>query len=250
VSNPEIALLALAGVGAGLSGSIAGLASLISYPALLAVGLPPVTANVTNTVSLVFNSVGSILGSQPELRGQRPRLRRLGIAAVLGGAVGGVLLLVTPSDTFELIVPWLIGLASIAIVVRRGQQDLPPSRHSGDPLGLTVAVFFVAIYGGYFGAAAGVLLLALLLHSTSETLARSNAAKNVVLGIANSVAAVAFVVFGPVRWSAAVPLACGLLIGGRVGPVIVRHSPATFLRAVIAGLGVGLAICLGVRAYF
>jgi uncharacterized protein len=249
VSGPHLLLLALAGLGAGLAGSIAGLASLISYPALLAVGLPPVTANVTNTVALVAGGVGSALGSRPELRGQGMRIRRLGIAGVLGGALGGALLLLTPAGTFERLVPWLIALASMGILVQPRPRALQRLHTGGDARALTVCVALVAVYGGYFGAAAGVLLLALLLAFTPEPLARSNALKNVVLGLANGVAALAFVLFGPVQWSAVVPLAVGFLVGGRLGPVIVRRAPAGPLRAVIGVAGIALAVHLGLDAY-
>ncbi|WP_375479877.1 sulfite exporter TauE/SafE family protein [uncultured Jatrophihabitans sp.] len=245
----QVPLLVLAGVGAGLTGSIAGLASLISYPALLAVGLAPVTANVTNTVGLVFNTVGSVAGSRAELVGQRTRARRMSLVGVAGGGVGGVLLLVTSSTAFEKIVPWLIGVGSLTILVNARaplDPDAPPRRDSHLVL---FGVFVIGVYGGYFGAAAGVLLLALLLAATAEPLPRSNAIKNLVLGLANSVAAVVFVFFGHVDWAAAAPLAVGLLVGGRAGPVIVRHAPARLLRVLIAVAGVGLAGYLGVAAY-
>jgi uncharacterized membrane protein YfcA len=242
--------LILAGVGGGLSGSIAGLASLISYPALLAIGLPPVTANVTNTVALVFSSTGSVLGSRPELAGQRIRVRQLAIAGMIGGGCGALLLLVTPADSFERIVPVLIALASVAILARRRLVDeLPPhAPHRAGP-GVVSAVGVVGIYGGYFGAGAGVMLLALLLIATGEPLPRCNAVKNVVLGLANAVAAIGFAVFGHVRWSVVLPLGAGLLVGGRLGPVIVRRSPAGTLRAVIAVAGLGLAVKLGYDTY-
>ena len=249
MSAAELLLLVLAGLGAGLVGSIAGLASLISYPALLAIGLPPVMANVTNTVALVFSSGGSALGSRPELGGQATRLRRLGVAAVLGGVIGGLLLLITPSGAFQLIVPWLIALASMAILVPRRPLEVQWVDRGGDAIGLSVGVFLVAVYGGYFGAAAGVLMLALLLAATRETLARSNAIKNVVLGLANAVAALLFILFSSVQWSMVVPLAIGCLAGGRIGPVVVRHAPARPLRIAIAVAGIGLAIRLGIDAY-
>jgi uncharacterized membrane protein YfcA len=242
-------LLIVAGVGAGLTGSIAGLASLISYPAMLAVGLPPVSANVTNTVALVFSSLGTFTGSRPELIGQRARIRRLGSVSIAGGIVGGVLLLSTPSAAFERIVPWLVGLGSVTILVVRRPTALIDAEHKPDSRMILGAVFLIGVYSGYFGAAAGVLLLALLLFATSESLARSNALKNMVLGMSNGVAAVVFVIFGPVHWSAAVPLALGLFIGGRYGPVVVRHSPARLLRIVIAIAGLGLAVHLGLDAY-
>jgi len=146
VSAAELLFLVLAGLGAGLVGSIAGLASLISYPALLAIGLPPVIANVTNTVALVFSSGGSALGSRPELGGKATRLRRLGVAAVLGGVIGGLLLLITPPGAFQLIVPWLIAFASIAILVRRRPQEVQWGDRGGDAIGLSVGVFLVAAW--------------------------------------------------------------------------------------------------------
>jgi uncharacterized protein len=251
VSAVELLLLVLAGLGGGLAGSIAGLASLVSYPALLAVGLGPVTANVTNTVALVFSSVGSTLGSQPELEGQAPRVRALAIAALLGGATGAGLLLLTPSDTFERIAPWLIGTASLTILLRqriRPVDDHEEERPVAGPA-LIGGVFLIGIYGGYFGAAAGVMLLALMLAATGDTLARSNALKNVLLGIANAAAAVGFAVLGPVHWDAVAPLALGLLAGGRLGPIVVRHANAGLLRALIGLAGVALAVKLGVDAY-
>ena len=251
MSAVEALLLVCAGVGGGLAGSIAGLASLVSYPALLAAGLGPVQANVTNTVALVCSSIGSTLGSRRELHGQAPAIRRLAAAAVAGGATGAGLLLVTSAATFERIAPWLIAGASLAILMRgriEPAADAPhPLRVTGPAL--TGGVFLVGIYGGYFGAAAGVVLLALLLAGTSDTLARSNALKNVVLGIANATAAIGFALLADVDWATAAPLAVGLLVGGRLGPVVVRHSDARLLRTLIGLAGLGLAVKLGIDAY-
>jgi uncharacterized membrane protein YfcA len=241
------ALLVLAGIAGGLTGSVAGLASLVSYPALLASGLSPLAANVTNTVSLVFNSIGSVSGSRTELIGQRSRLLRLGPVAVLGGITGACLLLVTPAAAFSKIVPALILLASLAVLIRRPGAE--PRHHSLDPRWLPFAVFGVGIYGGYFGAAAGVLMLALMLLATGERLPRANALKNAILGLANAVAAVGFALFGDVQLRAAIPLAAGLLVGGRLGPIVVRRVPARPLRLLIAAAGVGLAVKLGTAAY-
>ena len=248
----EFGLLVLAGIGAGLTGSIAGLASLVSYPALLAVGLPPVTANVTNTVSLVLNSVGSVSASRPELRGQGRRLLPLAVAAVLGGVVGAVLLLLTPSEAFEKLVPILIAGAAVAIFLQRPPTELAArsdARRHLDPRWLPLGTFAVAIYGGYFGAAAGVLMLAMFLLATGETLPRGNAMKNVILGVANSVAALGYILFASVAWSAAIPLAIGCLLGSAVGPWVVRRAPQTALRRLIALAGLGLAVHLAVQAY-
>jgi uncharacterized membrane protein YfcA len=253
--NPvEFVLLVVAGVAAGLTGSIAGLASLVSYPSLLAAGIPPVTANVTNTVALVLNGVGSVSASGPELAGQGRRVLRLTVGAVLGGAAGCALLLLTPSDAFERIVPWLIAGASIALLVQRPPAELaaegarahPDHR---DPWWLPLGTFVIAIYGGYFGAAAGVMMLAMYLLTTGEGLARGNALRNVLLGVANATAAVGFVAFAEVAWSAALPLAIGLFTGGRIGPSIVRRAPQTVLRRIIALAGLGLAVHLGIQAY-
>ena len=225
MSGPELLLLLVAGLVGGLTGSIAGLASLVTYPALLGVGLGPITANVTNTSRWCSAASARRSASRPELEGQARRVRPLAVAAVAGGAVGATLLLLTPSDTFEKLAPWLIAGASLAILVRpRLHEGASPHR------GLPAGVFLIAIYGGYFGAAAGVMLLALLLVLSGDSLARSNALKNVVLGIANAVAAVAFALFGDPDWVAVVPLAAGLLVGrparARRRAALQRDDPA------------------------
>jgi uncharacterized protein len=252
----EFVLLVLAGIGAGLVGSIAGLASLISYPALLATGIPPLTANVTNTVALVLNGVGSVSASRPELTGQRPRLVRLCLAALLGGVAGAVLLLLTPSSAFERLVPVLIAAASVAILIQRPPRELAAegAAHQAahphrDSWGLVLGTFGISIYGGYFGAAAGVLMLAMFLLFTGVDVPHGNALKNVVLGVANGVAAVGYAVFADVAWLAALPLAMGLLLGGRLGPAIGRRVPQDRLRWAIALLGLGLAVHLGIEAF-
>jgi hypothetical protein len=251
VSGVELLLLVCAGLVAGLAGSIAGLASLVSYPALLASGLGPVEANVSNTVALVCSSIGSTLGSRAELRGQLPLVRGLAVAAVLGGATGAGLLLLTSPATFEKIAPWLIAAASLAILmrprIRRVTSSGPGPRRARRRL--AAGVFLVGIYGGYFGAAAGVVLLALLLAATQDTLPRSSALRNVVLGLANATAALAFCLLAPVDWAAVVPLAAGLLAGGRCGPIVVRHADARLLRTLIGLAGLALAIKLGIDAY-
>ena len=240
--------LLLAGFGGGLVGSVAGLASLVSYPALLALGIPPVAANVTNTVALVFSGVGSVSASRRELTGQGQRIRQLAGLAVLGGLSGGVILLATPSHAFARVAPVLIGASSLALLVPRSSPiEGPPTRARGVLLAL--GVFLVTLYAGYFGAAAGVVLLALLLQSTTETVPRATALKNLLLALANSVAAVAFALEGPVRWTAVAPLALGFLAGGRLGPLVVRKAPGGVLRAAIALAGVGVAIHLGLDVY-
>lgn len=246
-------LLFAAGVLGGLTGSIAGLASVATYPALLLAGLPPVTANVTNTVALVFNGIGSVLGSRPELEGQGRWLKRIVPVAVLGGAAGAVLLLSTPAEGFEKVVPILLGLASIAILLpRRPAGDAQVAshlRHRTRVLLEAAAIFVICIYGGYFGAAAGVLLLALFLRAGHASLAHANAGKNVILGVANAVAAMIFVVLAPVQWWAVLFLGLGCLLGSRLGPTVVRHAPAGPLRVLIGAAGVALAVKLALDTY-
>jgi uncharacterized membrane protein YfcA len=251
VSWLDAAVLFGAGLLGGLTGSIAGLASLTTYPALLAVGLPPVAANVTNTVALVFNGIGSMWGSRPELKGQGAWLTRIAPVAALGGGVGAALLLSTPPGGFEKIVPILLGLASVTIVLppARSPQGENRRRRGAVVLLEGTAIFLISVYGGYFGAAAGVLLLALLLRAGGATLPHANAAKNVILGVANAVAAVAFAFFAPVHWLAVIPLGIGCLLGSRLGPVVVRHAPATPLRLLLGVAGLVLAVKLGVDAY-
>jgi uncharacterized membrane protein YfcA len=166
-----------------------------------------------------------------------------------GGAAGGLLLLATPSSAFARLVPWLIGVASLAVLLPRRLARPAPRRPRRSRALLSAGVFCVAIYGGYFGAAAGVVLLAVLLVSTVEPLARATALRNLLLGSANAVAAVSFIAWGPVRWSAAIPLSAGFLAGGRLGPIVVRNVPAAPLRVLIACAGLGLAVHLGLDAY-
>ncbi|MEN4479176.1 sulfite exporter TauE/SafE family protein [Mycolicibacterium cosmeticum] len=244
----EVLFLVAAGIGGGLTGSIAGLASVSTYPALLLVGLTPVAANVTNTVALVGNGIGSVWGSLPELRGQGAAVRRMLPAAALGGAAGAALLLSIPAEGFENVVPVLLAASSVAIALP--VRNDPERIHSTKHLVLqTLSVLAICVYGGFFGAAAGVLLLALFLRTGSATLADANAAKNVVLGVANGVAALGFIVYAPVSWAAVLPLGLGCLLGARLGPVVVRHAPATPLRLLIAVAGLALAVKLGMDTY-
>ncbi len=241
------AVLLLAGVGGGITGSAAGLSSIVSYPVLLAVGLPPVTANVSNTVALVCSGVGAVSGSSVELAGQGQRLRPLIAASIGGGALGSVLLLTAPAASFKVSVPWLIAAASAAILLPRRSLALAPRHHQ--QTAMLAGTALIGVYGGYFGAASGVLMLALVLAMTDDTLARANAAKNVLSASSNAVAALAFILLGPVRWLADLPLAIGFLVGGRLGPIIVRKAPPTPLRVTISLGGFGLAIVLGWQAY-
>jgi uncharacterized membrane protein YfcA len=256
----EALALIAAGVVAGVLSTVVGLASIVSYPALLAIGLPPLSANMTNTVALLFTGVGAAAGSRPELTGQGARVRRLAVIAAAGAAAGAALLLITPSQTFVRVAPVLIGVASVALLVRprpgresregeRGTADEPGYRDRERSGWLLVGVFGVAVYVGYFGAAAGIVMLALLTVMLAEPLARANAVKNILGGVANTVAAVAFAVFGHVDWAAVVPLAAGFLAGGWTGPALVRRIPAQVLRIGVAACGLAVAVKLGLSAY-
>jgi uncharacterized membrane protein YfcA len=245
----EAVLLFVAGIGGGLAGSVAGLASVSTYPALLLVGLPPVAANVTNTVALVFNGIGSVSGSLPELRGQRAQLKRLIPIGAVGGAAGAALLLSIPAEGFENVVPVLIGVSAVLIALPRRQRAEGAGRSRTHTVLEAVAILALCVYGGFFGAAAGVLLLALLLSTGDESMAHANATKNVVLGVANFVAALVFIAMAPVDWLAVVPLGIGCLLGSRLGPVVVRHASSTPLRLVIAVAGLALAVKLGLDTY-
>jgi uncharacterized membrane protein YfcA len=242
-------LLVVAGLAAGLSGSVAGLASLFSYPALLAVGLPATTANVTNTVALLANSVGSVAGSRPELAGPGHHMKRLLPLSLLGGAAGAGLLLITPAGGFERIVPFLVAGASVVLLLQPRIRTAAAETANRTSPPVLAGMVAVAVYGGYFGAAAGVLQLALLLVALPVSLLQANGLKNVLSGAANAVAAIGFALFGPVAWSAVLPLALGLLVGGRLGPVLARRLPTGVLRVGIALAGIGLAVKLGLDAF-
>jgi uncharacterized protein len=298
VTVADLFVLAAAGIAAGIVSTVAALASLVSYPVLLALGLPPLVANVTNTVSLCFTGIGAAAGSRPELAGQGGRLRRLGLVVALGGGTGAAILLLSPARTFEVVAPVLIGGASLVLLLQPSPGGAAPAAPAspggpaGSPVGPPTAagpvgpasrpgpadphppgpadppgpatpaarardrskprlatLFLVAVYVGYFGAAGGILLLAVLVPMLSQSLARTNAVKNVLTGVANGVAALGFAAFGPVRWEAVIPLGAGFLIGGLIGPALVRRIPGRLLQVLIALAGLGLAIRLGLTTY-
>jgi uncharacterized membrane protein YfcA len=248
--SEALALLA-AGTAGGIFSTVAAIASLVTYPALLALGVPPLAANMTNTVSLVLTGAGSAAGSRPELAGQGRRVLRLGAITALGGAAGAAILLLTPASTFTEAVPVLIGGASLLLLVQPRISILKPPAvlDTRRRLALGAALFAVAIYVGYFGAAAGVMLLVVLGAMLSEPLVRVNAIKNAVSGMANAMAAACFALFGDVRWNLVLPLAAGFLIGGWIGPKIARRAPAGVFRVFVSLCGLGLAVKLGISAY-
>ncbi len=245
----ETLLLVGVGVLAGVVSTVASVASIVSYPVLLAIGLPPLSANVTNTVALAFTGAGAAAGSRPELAGQRRLVWRLAVVTACGGATGAAVLLLTPARTFEVVAPWLIAIASVVILLQPKTGGMSAyCGHARNRL-LNGGVFAVSIYTGYFGAAGGILMLAVLTAKLGQTLVRVNAVKNVIAGVANAVAAVAFALFGPVLWAAAVPLAVGFLVGGWAGPSLVRRIPAAALRVIVGVVGLLVAAKLAVSAY-
>ncbi|MFW0786814.1 sulfite exporter TauE/SafE family protein [Gordonia sp. CPCC 206044] len=247
MSLAEFGFLVLAGFGAGLIGYITGLASVVSYPALLAVGLSPIVANVTNTVSMVAVGVGSTAQSgRVLLDGDRRRLFGGVVASLLGGTIGAVTLLLTPPGAFEAIVPVLVAIAAIALLVQPVLRRWATS-HQDRPWSWLIGLAVISVYGGYFGAGAGIMVLALTLVLSSEPLWRATLSKSVFLGVANAVAAVIFMFSGQVHWVAAAALAIGCLLGGWCGPPVVRRLPAEPLRIAVAIGGLGLAAWLALR---
>ena len=244
-----VLLLFGTGVVAGVVSVVVSLASVISYPALLALGVPPVAANVTNTVSLVFTGMGSTLGSRRELGGLGRTVLRLAAVTALGGATGAALLLLLPGRAFELVAPVLVAGASVLLWLQPRLRERLPLHPRGMTPSTVLALYAAAIYTGYFGAAGGILTLVVLGSILEVPLVRLNAVKNAIAGFANGVAALGFVVFGPVDWSAVVPLAAGFLLGGWLGPSVARRLPEDVLRALVAGCGVTVALVLAWRTY-
>ncbi|GII93643.1 sulfite exporter TauE/SafE family protein [Sinosporangium siamense] len=231
-----------AGIAAGGINTIVGSGSLITFPTLLAVGLPPVVANVSNTIGLVPGSLTGALGYREELKGQRERLVRLGAASLAGALIGGALLLVLPQSVFGVVVPVLIALACVLVVFQpRINVWLARRREHAHPHGgpwLWAGVLGAGVYGGYFGAAQGVVLLGLLGVFLDEDLQRVNAAKNVLALIVNAAAAVLFIAVAKVDWLAVLMVALGAIIGGYLGARVGRRLPAPVLRGFIVVVGI------------
>src|SRR4051795_512359 len=227
-----------AGVVAGAVNAIVGSGSLITFPTLLAVGYPPVVANVSNTVGLVFGSISGAWGYRRELRGQQRRVLVLGAGSATGAVVGGVLLLTLPSSVFDAVVPVLILLA-VALMAFR---PAPKQHEQGNNMtGGIASSFATGIYGGYFGAAQGIILMSLLRLCFSEHLQVLNAIKNVLAGIANLVAGVLFMFAAHVAWGAAALIAVGSTAGAQVGARYGRRLPEEVLRRIVIVYGVIVA---------
>lgn len=232
-----------AGVAAGTINTIVGSGSLITFPTLLAFGYPPVVANVSNTIGLVPGSVSGAWGYRKELAGQGRRLIRLGTASGIGGLSGALLLLVLPASAFKAIVPALIVLACLLVIfqpaiTRRMEERGRRAPPADGGLLLLAGLFVAGLYGGYFGAAQGVLLMGILALTLREDIQRINAAKNVLAAIVNGVAALLFIVVAHVAWRPALLLAVGSTIGGQIGAKAGRRLPAGALRAIIVVVGI------------
>ncbi len=245
-----------AGIGAGTINTIVGSGTLITFPVLLATGLPPVTANVSNTLGLVPGSLSGAIGYRKELRGQRARVLRLGSVSLVGGLAGAVLLLTLPSDSFDTIVPVLIGLALVLVVLQprlaaalRRRQDAAggdPGHPDGGPA-LLGGMLLSSAYGGYFGAAQGVLYVGLMGLLLQDDLQRINAVKNVIAAMVNGIAAVVFLFVAEFDWTAVLLIAAGSTIGGQLGAKVGRRLSPTVLRGVIVTVGLLAIVQLLVR---
>lgn len=237
-----VAVLA-AGVAAGTINTIVGSGTLITFPVLLAVGYPPVVANVSNTVGLVPGSVAGAIGYRQELRGQRDRALALGACSLLGGITGAIGLLLLPDKAFEAVVPAFIAVALVLVVIQPAlARRLGERRGAGRGTG--AGVYVAGVYGGYFGAAQGILLLGVLGLTVPDSLQRLNALKNVLAGIVNGVAGVIFVVVADVAWLPVALIAAGATLGGVLGARYGRRLPPVVLRAVIVVVGVTAIIQL------
>ncbi len=247
MSVGEIVSIGVAGLAAGAINTVVGSGTLITFPVLLAFGYPPVTANVSNTVGLVPGSVSGAWGYRDKLEGQRQRAIRLGTGSALGGLTGAVLLLVLPSSTFKAIVPVFIGLALILTVLQPRLNARLQKREGQHPVGRIVtplAVYAAGVYGGYFGAAQGILLLGILGTLLAQDLQRTNALKNVLAGLVNGVAAVYFVFAAHVEWAPAAIIAVSSIFGAQLGARYGQRLDPAALRAVIVVVGIAAIVKL------
>ena len=231
-----------AGLAAGAINTVVGSGTLITFPTLIAFGVPPVTANVSNTIGLVPGVASGTIGYRRELKGQRARAIRLGSASVLGGIAGAVLLLSLPEGAFSAIVPALIMVGLLLVVLQPRISAWVSLRHEGargefGPWWVWPAVFGTGVYGGYFGAAQGVILMGVLGIGIADGLQRLNGLKNVLAGLVNGVAGVIFVVVADVDWTVVALIAAGSIVGGQLGATVGRRLSPFVLRVVIVIVG-------------
>jgi uncharacterized protein len=247
LSPPELVAISAAGLLAGMVNTIVGSGSLITFPTLLAFGFPPVVANVSNTIGLVPGSISGAIGYRAELGGQRRRAVRLGSVSVLGGLSGAALLLVLPPTLFQRVVPFLILTACVLVAIQPWISRALAARRrqtSEDSAALFVLVYLTGIYGGYFGAAQGVILIALLTIFVNDDIQRLNGLKNFLTVLINGVAAVVFIAVAEVAWDVVFLLAIGSIAGGQLGALLGRRIPAVLLRAIIVVVGTIVALRL------
>jgi uncharacterized protein len=238
VTLAEAVAVAAAGFAAGGVNTIVGSGSLITFPTLLAVGYPSVTANVSNTVGLVPGGISGVIGYRREMRGQWRRALILGCGTTVGALIGGILLLTLPESVFEAVVPVLILLAAVLMAIKRTPSEHADTDHT---TAATAASFTTGIYGGYFGAAQGIILMSLLRFCLPDDLQRLNALKNVLAGVANAVAGLLFIIVANVAWGAALLIAAGSFVGAHLGARYGRRLPEEILRRVVIVYGVIVA---------
>ena len=246
----DAVLIAVAGFLAGGVNAVAGGGSLISFPALVASGLPTLDANVTNTTAVWPGYLGSAVAYRAELADQQPRLRRLGATAVLGGAAGSVLLLAAPDAVFDAVVPFLVLFGSLLLLAQPRIGAYVVARAATarrDAVQLHAAVFVASVYGAYFGGGLGVILLAVLGIFVADHLQRLNALKSAMSLVINTIALLAFALFGPVHWLSVAIVAPASLAGGYVGGRAARRLSPDVLRITVVVLGVAVAVWLFLR---
>lgn len=248
MTGGEIVAIIAAATGAGAINAVVGSGSLITFPTLLAFGFHPVIANVSNNVGLVPGMVTGAVGYREELAGQRGRLLRLGTASLTGALAGASALLALPPGVFKVIVPALIIVACGLVIVQPllsawvASRERPRAEHGGPAL--VAGVFLAGVYGGYFGAAQGVLLIGLLGVLLNETLQRITGAKNVLVLIVNGAAAIVFVIFAHLSWLVVGLIAAGSTAGGLIGARYGRRLPPLALRIIVVTVGVIAAVKL------
>jgi len=245
----ELLAVAAAGAAAGVVNSVAGGGALITFPTLIALGLPPLSANVTLTVGIVPASAGGALGYLDLLRQQGARFRRLLVPLLLGAVSGAVALLLTSDAAFEAIVPVLIALSCLLLFLQ--PRLTPRISHAGNERSpyLLGGIFFCGAYGAYFGAAVSILILAILALFVADTLQHLNGMKIVLAGAANLAGALLYAFLAPVDWPYAVTIMVSSFVGGRVGAHYARRIPSDPLRIAIAAIGLLVAAVLAVRAF-
>jgi uncharacterized membrane protein YfcA len=240
--------IVVAAVWAGMINTIVGSGTLVTFPVLLVLGYPPLTANVSNGLGLVPGSLTGAIGYRRELAGLRGRVARLAVASVLGALLGAVLLLQLPPGAFDAVVPVLVGVAVVLVIVQPLLARRLAGRRGGGRTrmgpGLLAGVFGAGVYGGYFGAAQGVLLLALLGIGLDDDLQRHNAVKNVLATVANFVSGLVFAFVAPVSWPVVVLIAAGSVLGGLIGARVGRRLSPKVLRAVVVLVGVAAIVQL------